>query len=94
MYDVIKKMDIHKEYPFVYKENHQVIKGIIDCLCISDNEIIIFDFKSDRNVTAEELVERYDQQIDVYRNIIQLAYPTHSIACYIYSFDLNDWISI
>ena len=35
----IKDMEIHKEYPFYYKDQ-QIIKGIMDCVCISDDKII------------------------------------------------------
>ena len=94
MYEVIKDMEIHKEYPFIYKENHEMVRGIIDCLCISNDSIILIDFKTDRNVTKEELIERYKQQIDAYHKIMHLAYPTHTISCYIYSFDLSDWIEL
>ena len=93
MYNEIKDMEIHKEYPFYYK-SQQIIKGIMDCVCISDNKIIIIDFKSDRNITKEELINRYMQQISIYKQVMMVAYPTYSITCYIYSFELNDWIEL
>ena len=93
LYKEIKDMEIHKEYPFYYKDQ-QIIKGIMDCVCISDDKIIIIDFKSDRNITKEELINRYMQQISIYKQVMMVAYPTHSVTCYIYSFELNDWIEI
>lgn len=93
MYKEIENMEIYKEYPFYYK-GEQVIKGIMDCVCISNNQVFIIDFKSDRNITKEELIERYHLQIQTYKQVMEIAYPTHTISCYIYSFELNDWILI
>lgn len=59
--DIDFKQEIYTEY-----NNHVLIKGVIDGYFELDDEIILFDYKTDRNVSRETLVQRYQKQIEVY----------------------------
>ena len=61
---------------------------------MKDQDIILVDFKSDRNVDETTLFMRYEKQIDSYYQTLRKAYPNHSIKAYIYSFTLNTYILI
>lgn len=94
LYQKCLLMDIKKEVPFVIKENDEFIYGIIDFLAISDQEAIIIDFKSDRNVNSEILLERYQKQLALYQKAIMTIYPELKIKAYVYALTLNDFIDM
>lgn len=82
-------MEIMHETPFITESEN----GIIDFLAINEKEVYIIDFKSD-NASSEELVDRYTDQINRYKEAIEKFYPKHKIYTYIYSFKLNEYIKI
>ncbi|CAM3702064.1 exodeoxyribonuclease V subunit beta [Erysipelothrix urinaevulpis] len=84
---------IEHELPFLIREDNEIVNGIIDFTAINPDEIIIVDFKSD-NVTADVLIERYKDQIKRYKNALDKVYPKRSIKCYIYSFNLGDYVHV
>ena len=83
---------VYKEYPFIYKDNTQVINGTMDLLMINDSEIIIVDYKTNRNTTKEELINLYSPQLDIYAKVMHESYPNHKISKYIYAFELDEAI--
>ena len=85
---------IYNEYPFIIKIDNKVINGIIDFLAIDDKEIIIIDFKSDRNTTEQKLLETYSEQLNFYVSSLSNIYPNLIIKAYIYSFELDDAIQV
>ncbi|MBE6107245.1 MAG: hypothetical protein E7192_01215 [Erysipelotrichaceae bacterium] len=90
----LQKFEIHKEYSFIVKENHQITHGFIDYLAMDNETVTLIDFKSDRNVTSELLMERYSPQIKAYAHALHSLYPSHKIESYIYSFELNQMIKM
>ncbi len=95
--EIFKKslnMNIYHEYPFIIKEDNSIINGIIDFLAIDEKEVIIIDFKSDRNVTRESLIQMYTPQIMHYVDSLKKIHPNKSIKAYIYSFTLNEEIPL
>ena len=90
----LQKLEIHKEYSFIVKDDHQISHGFIDYLAIDKETITLIDFKSDRNVTSELLMERYSPQIKAYVHALHSLYPSHKIQSYIYSFELNQMIKM
>ncbi|NLC97059.1 MAG: UvrD-helicase domain-containing protein [Erysipelotrichaceae bacterium] len=94
LFDKCLSMTIYHEYPFILKQNNTLINGIIDLLAINNNEIIIIDFKSDKNITEKKLKELYTQQIMHYVDSLQNIYPDKAIKAYIYSFTLNKEIEV
>ncbi len=94
LYQKCLLMDIRKEVPFVIKEDDEFIYGIIDFLATSDQEAIIIDFKSDRNVTNEILLERYQKQLALYQKAIMTIYPQLKIKAYVYALTLNEFVDM
>ncbi|MEG0239681.1 MAG: UvrD-helicase domain-containing protein [Anaerorhabdus sp.] len=86
--------DIKKEYGFALLENKTLIQGSFDFIAISDNQCILIDFKSDRNIQKEDFISRYKHQIDTYNLALSKLYPQHQISSYLYSFELEEFIKI
>ena len=71
-----------------------LVEGVIDLLCIYNNEYIIIDYKSDVIDSENELINRYKKQLDLYSIGIKKIYNTNNINKYIYSFYLEKFIKI
>ncbi len=96
---------VYHEYPIYFDvsinqidktiddNSNVIVDGIIDLLCINDNNHFIIDFKSDVVNNEEELIERYKQQLNIYEIGIKQIYHGN-IEKYIYSFYLEKFIKI
>ena len=84
---------IQKEYPFIQLINHRYISGSIDWIGQGRDGIHIVDYKT-TNATANELIERYKNQLITYKSIIASTEAGQVIHCWIYSFHLNQFIAI
>ncbi|NLY62826.1 MAG: UvrD-helicase domain-containing protein [Erysipelothrix sp.] len=86
--------EVLKEVPFVYANQEQSIRGIIDMVAISDDEVIIVDFKTDNLEHEIDFVDRYASQLDFYADALALEYPDHKISKYIYSLKHETFIKL
>ncbi|MBQ2942112.1 MAG: helicase-exonuclease AddAB subunit AddA [Clostridia bacterium] len=101
-----KASEIHREEPFTFTctlseitknpddDSPVLIQGIIDCYFIENGEIILLDYKTDRNVTPEILKQRYGIQLDIYAEALKKRYNMPVREKLIYSFSLNEVIHI
>lgn len=90
----LQNQTIHKEYSFILRQENQISHGFIDYLAIENNVVTLIDFKSDRHVTEELLKQRYHLQIQAYVDALHHLFPECQIHSYLYSFDLNQMISM
>ena len=77
------KGELYKEQPFVLgveagrlsedfpTDEKVLIQGIIDVYFIEDGEIVLLDYKTDAVKTSEELINRYETQIDYYTEALE-----------------------
>ena len=74
---ISKYSNFLNEAEFYKKENDFYLYGIIDKLIVSEDEIIIIDYKSDKVNDANiiEKKETYFNQLLFYANIVQKKYP-------------------
>jgi ATP-dependent helicase/nuclease subunit A len=86
-------LKVSHEVPFMAKLDEQLVYGYIDMIAESDDTLIIVDFKTDRNVTQAQLIERHKHQIKTYIQAMALC-TQKKIEAYIYSFDLNEYIKV
>ena len=78
------------------KENNDtlLVQGIIDVFFVEDGGIVLLDYKTDRVSSAQELINRYQIQLQLYGRALErsLNLPVKEIL--IYSFALEETISI
>ncbi|MCT4575673.1 MAG: double-strand break repair helicase AddA [Alphaproteobacteria bacterium] len=69
------------EVPIVGEINGEKYSGVIDRLCIKEDEIIIVDYKSNRPPaeTAEDTPNSYKKQLEIYKGILSKVYPNKNI---------------
>ena len=98
--------DLYKERPFVLGieanrlseefpiDEKVLIQGIIDVYFIEDGEIVLLDYKTDAVRTGEELIKRYQTQIDYYTEALEKITGLKVKEKLLYSFALSDVIRI
>ncbi|MCI5774070.1 MAG: UvrD-helicase domain-containing protein [Erysipelotrichaceae bacterium] len=85
---------VYREYPFITKDGDKIINGTMDMVMINDDEIIIIDYKTNHQTTADELISLYQEQLQIYKTVMKKNYPKHQIKAYIYAFELEEAILI
>ena len=71
-----------------------VVQGAVDLLFIEDDEIVIVDFKSDRNKNENELIEAYKKQLLIYSKACSKLLNKRVKELIIYSYALGKSIII
>lgn len=84
----------YNELPFAVRTVNGVQNGVIDLLSVSEDEVFIIDFKSDRNVDEQTLIDRYTDQLTSYYRVVRQEYPDKKMVVYIYSFELRKYINV
>ncbi len=84
--------EIYKEVPF-YRNDDVYIEGIIDLTSILDDKVILVDYKTDNVESGEILIDRYRDQIMIYKDILAKVYHKPVMA-YIYSFHLLKMVPV
>ncbi len=96
---------LYKEQPFVMgipasrvyegaSEELVLIQGIVDAYWIEDDQLVILDYKTDGVSEQEELVKRYQVQLELYAEALQKATGKELKEKLIYSFSLHKLVEI
>ena len=93
-YTSARSAKIEKEFSFALLDKNTVINGIIDMLIIYPDRVELMDFKADRYATREQLVERYQGQIDAYHFALSKIYPDKRVYTFLYSLTLRQVIEV
>jgi len=93
--------EVQKETPFYMYINYDdtdekvLIQGIIDLYYINKNdELILVDYKTDKNVDESILKERYYNQLSLYKKALEKSMKRKIMKMYIYSTTLNKEVEI
>ena len=71
-----------------------LVQGIIDAYFEEDGELVVVDYKTDSVTTSEELVSRYQMQLDYYAQALEQLAGKHVKEKLIYSFALKREIAV
>ena len=97
---------VYKEKPFyinikandIYSNNVDeeiLVQGIIDLYYINkQNEVVLVDYKTDYIRTENELIEKYKEQLNLYKQALENALNTKVKKTYIYSTYLGKAIEL
>ncbi len=75
-------------------EETLIVQGIADCVFEENGELVIVDYKTDRVKDAVTLRERYQKQLDIYRDALQQTLGKPVKEAVLYAFYLNDTVEI
>lgn len=70
--------EIKCEVPIIGEINNQMVNARIDLLVITENSILIIDYKTDK-VAPNKISSEYSQQLKIYEKLIKNLYPNHQI---------------
>lgn len=90
---------LYREKAFVMEKDGVLIQGIIDVFWFEGDQIVLLDYKSDRVETKEELILRYQTQLELYGEAINRVFSGGEKEqkvreCLIYSFRLKEVIQL
>lgn len=87
---------LYREQPFTLwkKDENLLIQGIIDAYWIEDDEIVILDYKTDRVDNKDELIKRYQIQLDYYEQALSQLLNKNVKEKIIYSTRLREAIKL
>ncbi len=88
------KGKVTKEFAFAVKSETTITHGYIDFISIFDDKVLIIDFKSDSIKSSSELVEKYREQLNSYKECVRIIFPNKAVETYLYSFSINQFIQI
>ena len=77
------------ECSYVVNQGSQIFHGFMDLVVWFEKEMVVLDFKTDYVTHESELIDRYTNQLNIYRQAIQKIYPEKKVKAYIYSFHLQ-----
>jgi ATP-dependent helicase/nuclease subunit A len=71
------------EAPIVGKAAGRTVRGVVDRLAVSDEEILLVDFKTDRPAPPcpEDAPEAYVLQMALYRAVLAQIFPDRAVRC-------------
>ena len=83
--------EVREDWP---SDEQIYVQGIADAYFIEEGKLILLDYKTDRVVDAEELVERYAVQLELYRTALERATGLKVAEKLIWSFALRETIAL
>lgn len=105
-YELRQAKKVYKEQPFyrllpasqIYEEETKeeiLVQGIIDLYYINkENQLILVDFKTDYVKQEQELIEKYKEQLILYKEAIEISLNRKVDKMYIYSIYLQKNIEV
>lgn len=85
-----------KSFSFV-NQNHQIIHGIFDVICINEHQITIIDYKTDRiakDTDEKILIKLHHEQMNYYKEIMNRVFPNYQIQAIVYYLHINRFVII
>ena len=73
-------------------EEKITVQGVADCVFWEDGQLVIVDYKTDVVASPEALAEKYQEQLRLYRLILQQSLQTPVKECILYSFHLGQQV--
>lgn len=80
LYNSIKDYNLFPEKEFYILDDTKIVDGIIDLLAISENKIIIVDYKTDSQIK----VNKHKAQLEYYKKAIESIYSNRTVECYLF----------
>ncbi|MCR4616763.1 MAG: helicase-exonuclease AddAB subunit AddA [Lachnospiraceae bacterium] len=105
MWKSVEKNELFREQPFVLslpaskvnndfpESENVIIQGIIDAYFVEDGKIVLLDYKTDSVENVNELVKRYETQLDYYEEALERLTGLKVSERVLYSFSLGEEVT-
>ena len=103
---LLSAKDVKREYMFgvsikaknfittTDSEKEIMLQGVIDCIVITDDGIVIIDYKTDKNFDETDTVEKYRIQLDCYKYASEVIFKKPVIRKILYMLDSDMGINL
>ena len=71
-----------------------VVQGIADCVFREGDRLVLVDYKTDKVDTPDELVRRYDSQMQFYKQALETIFGLPVTEMLLYSFALETTVEV
>lgn len=78
----------------IYNDTDGMLQGIADCLFEESDGYVLIDYKTDRVKTPEELLQRYSEQLGLYKAAFDALLDKPIKSSFVYSFVLKKGIEV
>ena len=97
---------VYREKQFLLCENYNklvdftdnntkvIVQGVIDFVVVKDKEVYLIDYKTNRGITPEILINEYKLQLSLYQKAFEEATKLKVTHKYLYSFYLGKLIEV
>ncbi|MBR5558744.1 MAG: helicase-exonuclease AddAB subunit AddA [Oscillospiraceae bacterium] len=75
-------------------EEPVVLKGVADCVLLEKDGAVIIDYKTDHVKSADQLLQRYCGQLELYSRLVSAYLGCSVKECWIYSFALGEALRV
>ncbi|MFK5915519.1 MAG: UvrD-helicase domain-containing protein [Woeseiaceae bacterium] len=96
-FDSEKIEQFYNEVPIQFKENNEMVFGIIDRLILSGNKAIIIDYKTHPYINKDNIMDvanKYQEQMQLYKKGVELLWPKHQVESILLFTETAETISI
>ncbi|MGI6247796.1 MAG: helicase-exonuclease AddAB subunit AddA [Acutalibacteraceae bacterium] len=83
----IPARELYPELPEYAQDEYVVVQGIVDCAFLEDGGLVILDYKTDRGIDRQGLLQRYSGQLALYRRALTECMELPVKETLIYSFE-------
>ncbi|MCL1903527.1 MAG: UvrD-helicase domain-containing protein [Oscillospiraceae bacterium] len=90
LYTEIELTDVYPDYKGASFPDKPFVQGIADMFFYEDGEIVLVDYKTNRNSSPEKLSNEYKGQLSVYKKAIEEMTGVRVKECLLYSFELGE----
>ncbi len=101
----VKAEEVNREFPIFttvnaantenpQNEDLSFIQGIADMFFTEKREIVLVDYKTNRNTTVKKLTEEYRGQLAIYKKALEEMTGLRVKECWLYSFSLGQCIMV
>lgn len=88
------QIDFNKNSKTADLQDLSFIQGIADMFFVENGEIVLVDYKTNRNTTASKLVKEYKGQFAIYKKALEEMLSMKVKECWLYSFSLGMCIKV
>jgi ATP-dependent helicase/nuclease subunit A len=83
----LSELGYSREFDALYEEEKPLVQGIADMFFYEDEEIILVDYKTNKNTSSAKLIEMYEKQLEIYARAISEMTGINVREKWIYSFE-------
>ncbi len=86
--------EVQENLPKELAKEEVLVQGIADMVLVFKDYAEIVDYKTDKNIKAQELKEKYKTQLSLYRTAVEKRLGVPVLQCSIWSFSLKEEVKI